>query len=127
MGVRDDGCHFATGAKGGVEGAIPIVTRERKLTSREGSADGDDFAVGLNGNATQPVIAVVKVGDDFPAIAKAHVKVAICCPCHAPTAEEQKQRCYEKDQAAVDSTCPERLLLGKRTAALPSSIQNKHT
>src|ERR1051325_970540 len=126
MGIGDDGCHFATGAKGRVEAPIPIVARERKLTSRKGSADGDDFAVGLDGDATQPVIAVVKVGDGFPASPKSQVKVPICRPCYAPTAEEQEQPCYEKDQPAADSTCPERLLLGKKTAALPSSIQNKH-
>ena len=65
-----DGNHFAASPKCRVERAIRIVTRERTLIAWVRIADGDDFAIGLDGNATQPVNAVVKVRDQFPAVTK---------------------------------------------------------
>ena len=91
------GYHFAAIAKRWVERAIRVVAGEGAPVAWMGIANGDDLAVGLEGNATHPVGAAGKVGNYFTAVAKCWVKVSIRGLSCSPARREREQYCHEKN------------------------------
>jgi hypothetical protein len=87
-----------------------------------GIANGDDLAVGLDGNATQPVGAAAKIGEHFAGVAKCRVKIPICGQCYSQARQKEEKCCYDKKPLAAEFADSTAISPRKRTRALLSSI-----
>src|SRR3954467_2720478 len=102
-----DGYDFAAIAKRGVEGAIRIVASQRDFLAWVGIADGDDLAVGLDSNATQPVGAVGKISYDLAIAAEARIRVSVGCHGRGPASAvgSEDSRC-DQTGSTKERSCP---------------------